>query len=373
MKKVFFFLLLICVEVKAQTADNPAPALNFLKIEPDGRGSALGLTGAATEPDNFSIFYNPGKLAMMPSYEYGLSASYVPWVSNLVKGVGMASAQGFRRLDDQSAIGLDLRFFSLGKINFKDETGYDIYSYNPTEYSIGITYSAQLSDYAAVGISFRYINSRPALGIPYAGVEIKSASAIGGDIGYYYCNIPAGELENYAGGIFRGGLVLQNLGSKVKYHNASYAAFQPMNLKAGVSYTLPSQAAEHFFTISADINKLLVPGEPVRDEDGRIISGKDPVSTSVPAALIESWKYSKSLGAGIGIEYNYRYNFFLRAGMYYEHPDFSPKQLGTFGIGFRKGIFHVDMSYFTGLNQKTGANYQSQTFKISLGLQMTRQ
>lgn len=379
MKKLLFWLSSLTSVLffygygSAQERKNPTPALNFLRIEPDAKGSGLGLTGAATEPDNFSIFYNPGKLAMMPAYEYGISAGYVPWISRLVKGIGLASAQGFRRLDEYSAIGLDIRFFSMGKIDFKDELGYDIYSYTPAEFAIGITYSLMLSDYAAIGASLRYINSRPALGVTYGGEEIKSANAIGGDVGYYYCSVPTGEIENYLGGIFRGGISLQNLGSKVRFLSSGDAAFQPMNLKVGIAYTLPSFNGEHFLTISADANKMLVPPEPVRDASGNIIEGKDPAEITVPAAFFESWKYAQSVGAGFGAEYSYKNTFFLRAGAYYEPPDFSPRQLATVGAGLRKGMFHLDLSYFAGLGKAAGSNNQAQTFKISLGMNMIRQ
>lgn len=363
------FILLLCLPIMAG-AQNTVPALGFLEIEPDARGSAMGLTGVATAPDNF-IFYNPAKIAMLAGQEYGLSAGYVPYLRQLAKGMGMAAVQGFRRMDEQTSIGLDLRYFALGKVRFKDDTGYDIYEYNPTEWAIGLSYARQLSEYSSIGLTVRYINSRPAAGIEFEGQEIKTANALGTDLGFYYCNVALSELPGYTGGILRGGVRLANIGTKVKYHAGSLSAFQPMNLRGGFSYTFPSPGGEHFFTCNAEAYKLLVPPPPVRDGNGSVVSGKDPETTNVPAAFFAGLVDMKGWGGGLGLEYSYQQRFFLRGGIHYENPDYSARQLATAGAGFQLGTFHMDVSYFAGLGQPAGAaNYQAQTFKITLGVQL---
>lgn len=366
MKWIFLFTLSLYSFLPGM-GQNPVPALGFLEIEPDSRGSAIGLTGVASSPDNY-VFYNPAKISMITGQEYGVSAGYVPYLRQLAKGMGMASLQGFRRMSEQTAIGLDLRYFALGKIRFKDDTGYDIYQYNPTEWTIGITYSRIITDFSSIGLSARYVNSRPAAGIEFQGQEIKTANALAMDIGYYYCNIAQSELPGYTGGIFRGGISLANLGTKVKYHAASLSAFQPMNMRAGLSYTFPSPGEEHHFTCNAEAYKLLVPSPAVRNADGQVISGKDPETTNVPAALFASLGEMKSWGGGLGVEYNYQDRFFLRGGVHYENPDYSSRQLVTVGAGFLLNTFHLDISYYAPLATKSGVNYQGQTFKISLGL-----
>lgn len=363
---VLIILVFACSQlVRGQ---NPAPALGFLQIEPDARGSALGLTGVATSADNF-VFYNPAKLSMQPGQEYGISAGYVPYLSKLARGMGMAALQGFRRMDEQTSIGLDLRFFSLGEVQFKDETGYDIYAYNTSEWAIGLTYSRQLSEYSAIGITGRYINSRPAAGIEYQGQQIRTANAIAADIGFFYSSVGVSELAGYTGGIFRSGLSLSNLGTKIKYHEHGGSAYQPMTFRGGASYTFASEAGEHQITITGELTKLLLPPPAVRDESGNVISGTDPESTNVPAAFFAGWSNTKSWGAGAGLEYLYRQQFYIRAGVHYESPEFSSKQLGTAGIGCQLGAFQCDLSYFTSIAQKANAqNYQAQTFKITVGL-----
>lgn len=362
----FVFWLSVPAVVIAQQS-NPAPALSFLSIEPDAKGSAIGLTGVATEPDNYSIFYNPAK-SVISGQDYGLSLGYVPYLSKLIKGVGMASAQGFRRISVNSAIGLDLRFFSLGKIDMKDETGYTIYSYAPSEWTVGMSYSQKLTTYTSIGITARYINSRPAIGIEYRGAEVRSVSAIGADLGFYYSSVAAEEVENNSGGIFRVGVSLQNLGTKVKYHASGGAAFQPMLLRLGTSYCFANEERDHFFTISADINKQLVPPAPIKDDKGNIIAGRDPNTTSVPAAFLAGLTYLPATGVGLGIEYSYKQLLYIRGGLYNEPVKVSNRQFLTGGFGIKYGVFHIDMSYFNSLHAKSGLNYQAQTFKISLGV-----
>lgn len=364
------FVLILSLTGSIARCQNLAPALGFLQIEPDGRGSATGLTGVATSPDNFT-FYNPAKIAMHNA-SYGLSAAYSPYLQKLVKGIGLACMEGFRKMDEDNTIGIEVRYFTLSKIAFKDAVGYDIYTYNPSEWTVGLTYARKLSEYASFGLTARYISSRPAAGIEYQGTDIRTASAVGADIGYYYSSVGASEQTGYTGGIFRLGLSLQNLGTKVKYHSGNGAAFQPMTFRGGLSYSLPTAGDQHQVTFSADLTKLLLPSPPVTDQDGNTLSGKDPDQTSVPAAFFTGWTESAGWGGGIGVEYLYQQRFFLRIGGHYESPNVSSKQLMTFGMGCLLGAFHCDLSYFSAVGAQTSAtNYQAQTVKLTLGINIS--
>lgn len=354
----------------ATRCQNLAPALGFLQIEPDARASGMGLTGVATSPDNFT-YYNPAKIGLQNN-AYGLSGAYTPYLQKLANGMGLACMEGFRKMDEDNTIGIEVRYFTLSKIAFKDAVGYDIYSFNPSEWAVGLTYARKLSDFASFGLTARYINSRPAAGIEYQGAEIRTAGAVGADIGYYYSSVGVTEQPGYTGGIFRLGLSLQNLGTKVKYLSGTGTAFQPMIFRGGLSYSLPMVGDQHQVSFSGELTKLLLPSPALTDQDGNIISGKDPDQTSVPAAFFSGWTESAGWGGGFGIEYLYQQRFFLRIGGHYESPDISSKQLATFGMGCLLGTFHCDLSYFSVISARTGAaNYQSQTVKLTLGINIS--
>ncbi|RAI96997.1 hypothetical protein LX64_05177 [Chitinophaga skermanii] len=349
------FTLLLWFSVVHVNAQNPAPALGFLGIEPDARGSALGLCGTSTLPDVSSVFYNPAKVAAVPS-EYGFSANYVPYMRQLASGMGLASLQGFRRMDDVTAIGLDVRFFSLGKIEFKDETGYDIYTYNPSEWCIGITYSRLLSNYSFIGFTARYINSRPAAGIEAQGSEVKIANAIAADLGYYYSSVAREDMESFNGGFVRFGASFLNIGTRVRYQQNVTGALQPMCLRIGSGYSYKTEGNEHAISLDIEILKPLLP--------------EDSNNRTVPSAIVAGLGYFKAWEAGAGVEYLYQNRFFLRGGVHYGNTLLSTRQLATFGTGFQSGLFNCSVSYYAALPGKN-LNYNSQTFKISLGLNFT--
>lgn len=375
----YFLLLPFLVLAQEQKQNSPNPlntSLNFLTIVPDARGASLGMTGAATSPDCYSLYWNPAKLSFIPD-EFGAEISYAPWLTKIAKGMGLASFDGYKKMSTRSVLGLDIRYFSLGKTQFIDENGYDIYKYSPTEYTVGITYAQQLTDYSGIGITIRYIRSQPALGIQYQGLDVKTANAVGSDIGFYFSNVPYNQTDNW-GNTFRAGVVLQNLGSKVKYYQTSDPYFQPMNLKAGISYTfIGRNNNNNSFTISGDINKYLVPTPPIYDSTGQnIVKGKDP-NVSVPIAIFSSWADApggfseeiKEFSLGIGMEYCYNNFFFLRGGLYYENQEKGNRQVATAGLGIKTNGFNMDISYF--IPYSANQNQLGQTFKISLGLNFT--
>jgi len=97
---------------RSNTIQTAAP---FLLIAPDARSGAMGDVGAATSPDANSSHWNPAKLAFLDQ-PTGISASYTPWLRNLVPDVDLGYLTVFHRLDDRNIIGGSLRYFSYGSI-----------------------------------------------------------------------------------------------------------------------------------------------------------------------------------------------------------------------------------------------------------------
>ena len=148
-----------------------------------------------------------------------------------------------------------------------------------------------------------------------------------------------------------------------------------MNLRIGGGYTFV-HTEEHEFTLSADINKLLVPTPPLYalDSNGietsQILKGKNP-DRGVVDAMFSSFgdapggfqEELREFTIGTGIEYAYRLSFFVRAGYFYEHPNKGYRQHFSAGLGVRVSNLELDIAY----QMPTGESLmQKRTLKFSL-------
>ena len=107
-------------------------AVPFLLISPDSRAGAMGDVGVATNPDANSMHWNPAKLSFVDN-NIGISVSVVPWLRELVNDINLNYLSGYYKLNDNEAIGYELRYFSLGDITFTDIVGNNLGQYKPNE------------------------------------------------------------------------------------------------------------------------------------------------------------------------------------------------------------------------------------------------
>ena len=109
----------------------------FLLIGPDSKAGAMGDVGVATTPDANSMHWNPAKLAFTED-DMGASMSYVPWLRALVPDINLSYLAGYKKLDDNQAIGLEMRYFSLGDITFTRCKWDIVGQYKPHELALGL-------------------------------------------------------------------------------------------------------------------------------------------------------------------------------------------------------------------------------------------
>ena len=160
-------------------------AVPFLMISPDSKAGAMGDVGVATTPDANSMHWNPAKLAFTEN-DMGASMSYVPWLRALVPDINLSYLTGYKKLDDDQAIGLEMRYFSLGDITFTDITGIVVGQYKPYELALGTSYARKLSRQFSLAISSRYIYSNLTGGQSAGGVETVAGQSIAADLAGYY-------------------------------------------------------------------------------------------------------------------------------------------------------------------------------------------
>lgn len=391
MKKAFFLLSLTMVMLCSSTfAQNDAlgrqlntitTAVPFLQIAPESRGGALADMGAATSADVNSQAYNPAKYVFNDNI-FGISLSYSPWLHNLHldDGINLAYLAGYYRPTEMDAIGFSLRYFNLGSIIFTEDgiTGVD---YNPNEFSLDFTYSRKLIDELSIAMTPRFIYSNLTLGQFVDGQETKPGMAGAADISLFYQqDFRAKGLSNST---LRAGLNISNLGSKIRYSNGTNRRdFLPANLRLGLGYEMAFDEYNKL-ALTGEVNKLLVPTNPIYDEDSlgnpiydeygnRLIKyGYNP-DVSVPQGLIQSFydapggfrEEMQEIAWALGAEYSYRNLFFVRAGYFHESKYKGNRQFMTVGVGLKYNIFTIDVSYLFATNGQT--NPLANTLRFSL-------
>jgi hypothetical protein len=343
-------------------------AVPFLMISPDSKAGAMGDVGVATTPDANSMHWNPAKLAFTED-DMGASMSYVPWLRALVPDINLSYLTGYKKLDDDQAIGLEMRYFSLGDITFTDIAGIVVGQYKPYELALGTSYARKLSSQFSLAISSRYIYSNLTGGQSAGGVETVAGQSIAADLaGYYAKPIRIGGQDMDLGV----GLNISNIGSKVSYTESSIRDFIPINMRLGSSLNANIDDYNKI-SLAFDLNKLLVPTPPITDK-GEIKLGQSP-DVGVVSGMFQSFgdapggfsEEMREINYSIGTEYWYANQFALRAGYFFEHSTKGGRKFMTFGSGVKYSAFTLDFSYLVNANNDAGAtNPLANTMRFSM-------
>jgi hypothetical protein len=364
MKKIVLALCIIAVVSMSAFAQENNPIVTSvpsLSIATDARGSAMGDVGAATSPDVNSQFWNPSKYVFMES-EAGASLSYTPWLRQLVTDIDLAYLAGYWKFDQRQALSTSLRYFSLGEIMMTGEDGGELYTAHPNEFAIDAAYSRMLSDNLSAAATLRFIYSD--LGNGSGSVEMYPGAAVAADVSAYYKTKIA--VENVDGNLGIG-LNISNIGSKVSYDKQASSNFLPTNLRLGGSFDYPIDNYNRF-SVSADINKLLVPtqNDMTIDEyyDLSPLAGVFKSFGDAPGGASEE---ISEIMWSIGAEYAYNNQFFVRGGYYNESQYKGNRKYFTAGAGFKLNVFQLDASYVISTSQ---SNPLDKTLRFSLSFDL---
>ncbi|OEK05487.1 type IX secretion system outer membrane channel protein PorV [Roseivirga misakiensis] len=315
-------------------------AVPFLSIAPDPVSGAMGDVGVATDPDANSTFWNPAKLASI-NKNSGLALTFTPWLSKFVDDMSISYLTGFKKLDDQSAIGASMTYFDLGDIQLTDGAGNSIGDFTPREFAFSATYSRQLSRKLSLGITGKYIYSNLSGNITTSPVtDPKPGTSIAADIGVYYKS----ELVVFQKpSQLSYGASITNIGSKLSYNSADEEDFIPTNFRIGSA--LSSYLDQYNkVTLALDFNKLMVP-TPQRDgseRDKPLLSGIFGSFGDAPGGFTEELQ---EVSVSFGAEYEYQEKFAIRTGYFYEHRNKGNRKYFTAGVGFMVKKLELNFSY----------------------------
>jgi len=367
-------ILLVCgltANVSAQTdpINVVTTAVPFLRISPDARSGGMGEMGVATSPDSYSGIWNVAKVAFNQS-NARISATYTPWMKDLVNDVYLASVTGFKKLDDNQALSASVRYFSLGNIQFTDFTGAALGTeHRPREFGVDLGYSRKLSDKSGVGITLKYINSNLTGGLTNGSTTYKTGSSVAADLGYYHDGKKNGTGLAW-------GAVLSNLGAKISYtNNADAKDFIPANLGLGLNYTKKYNNT-NTLSFGAELNKLLVPTPP-----GAGATAAD-LAAYRSKSVVGSWFSSlgdapggfgeemKEVSVGAGAEWAYNSQFYFRAGYFYENKTKGDRRYFTTGLGVKYNVFHFNFAYLIPSGSGVNRNPLSNTLRFQVSFDL---
>ena len=388
MKKIVLLLaaILSMGEILAQKTSNDVQMFNpvmtgvtSLTIAPDSRAGGMGDVGVATDPDVNSQYWNPAKypFAISPA---GFSLAYTPWLRQIVSDIDLANLVGYYRIGDYQAVSGSLTYFSLGEVWVDD------YTIKPYEMALDFAYSRMLSETFSASVGLRYILSD----LNYNFDESTTPGhAFAADISMFYSNyIFLGRREC----MLNFGLNASNIGSKISYDGGQTNQFIPTNLRLGTSLLIPLDAY-NTFSISADINKFMVPTKPTykqflsemgwEDPEGNTYytqyeeylynigyDGMSPIAGIFHSFVDAPGGFREELQEiywGIGVEYAYNNQFFLRGGYHYENEYKGNRKYFTLGTGFRMSVFSLDAAYLISTAQ---SNPLDQTLRFTLSFDM---
>lgn len=353
----------------------------FLTITPDARSAGMGDVGAATDPDINSQHWNVAKYAMIEG-KGGVSASYTPWLRNLIPNVNLGYLSGYYRINDKNVLSTSIRYLSMGYVSFTNLSG-TMLAWDAYEFAGDIGYSRKFTDHFSGGLAIRYIHSSllPTQRTSY-GTETRPGRSLAGDLGFYYQNqFEMGSREAF----WALGLNLSNMGPPISYLTDSDKETPiPTNLRLGGKFKLKLDE-NNCISLNTDVNKLLVPTMPIYEQDpltgdNILVRGMEP-RKSVLSQMVQSFYDAPGIPTSdgeynifkeemweiqycAGLEYWYKDHYALRTGLSHAHAAKGNRKYVTVGAGARYKFLSLDLAYlipFDGQNSPL-----ANTFRFTL-------
>ncbi len=324
----------------------------FLMINPGARQGGMGEAGVALANDVNAAYWNPGGLAFQyenPETDSKGEATlmHVNWLPQFNLGdMYYDYAAGRYYIQDVGMVALSLQYINYGEQIHTDDQQNELGRFNSNEVAVTASYAVKVKENIGLGVNLKYIYSSlsPVQVSAEQGKGIGTSFAV--DLGVLY---KPGFAKN-----LRLGANLSNVGPKVTYIDKDQADPLPTNLRLGLAYHLINSEYNRL-TLVYDVNRLLV---------HRDSTTTDPL---FKAMFYSAWTDGgfRKFTHSIGMEYWYSDLIALRAGFFYEDPDYGGRKFYTFGGGLRYSIFGFDFSYIYGSVED---NPLSDTMRFSLSV-----
>lgn len=309
-------------------------SMQFLKVMPVARATALGDAYSVWASGADAVFWNPSGVASVENQE--VSSTYISWIFDTQQGALSYAAS----LGSMGAIGLQLQYVDFGEIDeaiwvppYSDQIDYPGLTgrtFRPYSYLAGITYARNLTDRFAFGLSAKY--SHESL-YNDKTVTVLSSSAQGQ------------QVKTWANGLLFDFGMHFNTGFRTIQIGASV-----QNFGANVQYALESNPAPLLFRWGVAADLIGKDALVADDANSRI---------GVAFDLFQPNDYDQQ--EHVGIEYEYAGILALRAGYKFNY-DYEGLTVGG-GVkqSFDSILFSLDYSY------GSVGTYLGNVHRISLG------
>ena len=309
-------------------------SMQFLKVMPVARATAMGEAYSVLASGAEAIFWNPAGLARVEGVE--ASFTYIDWIfDSRQAALSVATSLG-----SYGAAGVQFQYVDFGEIPeavwaspYKDDIGTPGLTGNtfrPFAYCIGLSYAYQLTERFSTGGSVKLAHESL-----YNGSTVSAVNSMG----------VLTEAETWANGLLFDFGILYNTGFHTIQLAASVQNFGPNVTYAEEDNSIPLALR---VGVAADVigqNALLMPMENMR--------------LGVAFDLFQPNDYTQQ--GHLGMELSYAEMFFLRAGY---KVNYDADGL-TAGVGVRQTLggtrFSIDYSYGA-LDYELG-----QVHRISIG------
>lgn len=214
-------------------------SMQFLKVMPCARATALGDAYSVLASGAEAVFWNPAGIVFVQQHE--ISLTYLKWIFDTQQGaLSFATSLG-----SFGAVGVQLQYVDFGEIEealwtspYKDDITYPGLTgrtFRPFSYLVGLSYGFQLTEKFSTGITVKYAHESL-----YNGQTVRAVTSQGETL----------DAETWANGLmFDFGLQyitgyrtirlaasVQNFGPSVKYASESNSI--PLALRCGVAADL---------------------------------------------------------------------------------------------------------------------------------------
>jgi hypothetical protein len=301
-------------------------SMQFLKVMPTARGTAMGEAYTTLATGAEAVFWNPGGVAILHRPEFSLT--YIDWIFDTRQGA-LSSALS---LGDWGAVGLQLQYVDYGVFDeaLANPARLTGQQFHPFTYLIGLTYARKLTDRFSAGLTAKFAHESL-----FSENSVVRTSADG----------LSEAVNTYTNGVlFDFGLVYDT-----GYRSLKIAA-SIQNFGASLKYARESSPAPMLFRLGIGGDLIGADGLLGAREDHRVSAAFD---------LFQPNDYTQQVHAGL--EYEYAGTFAVRAGYKFNY-DFEGF---TIGAGFRQEIADLLLSFDYSFGSL--GTYLGKVHRISLG------
>jgi hypothetical protein len=325
-------------------------AVPFLLLAPDSRFAALGESGTGLADNSSAIFWNPAGIAYQTGSEIGIThANWLPQFNLDLSYDYVTYRQYIESIS--GSVTASLTYMNYGKFQRTASDGPTVIgTFNSFDIGATVGYATKLSEDWAIGFNFRFIYSKLSDQPTENEVGSGIASTVSFDIGGMW------RPQNILDGNFSVGVNISNLGPDISYIDQAQADPLPRNARLGFAYRI-FQDDYNSLTVTTDMSKLLV------NRKASLVEG-DTTQAPVENDFIKSIEFSG------GAEYWYGrpedFMFAVRAGYFYEDPDYGARNFLTFGAGIKYDIYGFDFSYISTVGSNSDNHPLDGTLRFSL-------